>query len=161
MRAALAVCAIASAVVACDELPPPQGPVEARPVKSACPARSRSPASVGLDVRLGRRHSTAQTLFVTNAGAEPRSVRVRQVSRVEGPCSGEWATQSAIDFADAETAEVPGETSVAPAGSLEIRIGDQRARGAWACTKLAVAVWLDVDGEAVCADAGSWIAERD
>ena len=150
-----------AALVACDELPPPRGPIEARPVKSACPARSRSPASVALDVRLGRHHSTAQTLFVSNVGDEPRPVRVKQVSRVEGPCSGEWTTQTAIDFVDVETADAPGETLIEPGHDLEVRIGEQRARGAWACTKLGVAVWLEVEGVAVCADAGAWVAERD
>jgi hypothetical protein len=129
------------------------------PIKSACTAGSRAPSSVGLDVRAGRRHSDARTVFVTNPGDRPRTVRVQQVSRVEGPCSGEWARQTPLDFVDAATCEAPREMTIQPNAGLELHIGDQRVASTWACTKIGLAVWMAVDDEVVCADAGAWIAE--
>jgi hypothetical protein len=134
-------------------------PSRAVPIKSACTAGTRAPSSVGLDVRAGRRHSDARTIFVTNPGDRPRTVRVQQVSRVEGPCSGEWARQTPLDFVDAATSEAPRAMTIPPNASLELRIGDQRVASTWACTKLGLSIRMAVDDEVVCADAGAWIAE--
>ena len=128
------------------------------PVKSACTAGSRPPASVGLDVRQGRRHAEARTIFVTNLGDRPRTVRVDQVSRVEGSCSGEWARQTSLRFLDVSTCDAPREVTVPPRQWVELQIGPQRVLPTWECTKLGLAVWMKVDDETVCADAGAWIA---
>lgn len=46
----------------CGEGPQAEAPRAAVPIKSACTAGSRPPASVGLDVRPGRRHAEARTI---------------------------------------------------------------------------------------------------
>src|SRR5262249_51384965 len=91
--------ALAPLCLSCAEgaLPPPRAAV---PVKSACTGGSRPPASVGLDVRQGRRHSEARTIFVTNLSDRARTVRVTQVARVEGACAGEWARQLQVSYVD-------------------------------------------------------------
>jgi hypothetical protein len=148
---------LAPLVISCvDE---PRTPRAAVPVKSACTAGSRPPASVGFDVRQGRRHSDARTLFATNLGDRPRTVRVQQVARVEGPCSGEWARQTQLAYVDAATCEAPSEVTLKPGEWLELQVGAQRVAPTWECAKLGMALWLEVDGEVVCADAGAWIAE--
>lgn len=131
------------------------------PIKSACAATSRSASAVGLEVRAGRRHSDARTIAVTNLTDRPRTVRVQQVARVEGACSGEWARQTSLAYVDAATGEAPLATTVKAKEALRIQIGEQRVAATWDCTKLGLALWLEVDDEVVCADAGSWIAERD
>jgi hypothetical protein len=151
---------IAPLCAACLEGPSPDAPRPAVPVKSACQAGSRAPASVGFDVRPGRRHSEARTLSVTNVGDAPRTLQVDQVARAEGACSGEWARTTSLPFLDATTGEPPREVTVAPRSSVEIQVGDQRVLPTWGCTKLGLSVWMKVDGETVCADAGAWIAER-
>jgi hypothetical protein len=138
-----------------------QSPRTAVPVKSACTAGSRAPASVGLDVRQGRRHSDARTVFVTNLSAEPRTVLVQQVARVEGACSGEWARQTQLTFMDVATCEKPAEVVIQPKQWVELWVGTQRVTGTWDCTKLGLALWMKVDDDTVCADAGTWIAERE
>jgi hypothetical protein len=140
------------------------GPVtvrEASPIKSACTAGSKAPASVGLDVRPGRRHSDARTLSVTNVGDRPRTVRVDDVSRLEGPCAGEWARSTTLSFSDALTAKAPEPVTLAPGEHIEVDIGPQHVASAWECSKLGIALWAAVDGERVCADAGAWIATRE
>jgi hypothetical protein len=150
---------LALACLSCAEGPSPETPRAAVPIKSACPARS--PASAGLDVRQGRRQSDARTLFVTNLSDRPRTVRVQQVARVEGACSAEWARQMPLTFVDMATCEPPRETTVQPKEWLELWVGTQRVLPTWSCTKLGLALWMQVDDEVVCADAGAWIAERD
>jgi hypothetical protein len=147
--------------LSCAEGLPSEAMRAAVPVKSACAASSRPPVSAGLDVRQGRRHSEARTISVTNLGDRPRTVRVQQVARVEGACAGEWARQTALTYLDAATREAPGPVTVQPNEHLELLIGPQRVRPTWSCTKLGLAVWLEVDDGVVCADAGAWIAERD
>jgi hypothetical protein len=146
--------------LSCADRPLP-APRAAVPIKSACTAGSRSPALVGLDVRQGRRHSEARTIFVTNLSDRPRTVRVQQVGRVEGACSGDWARQTPLHFVDVATCEPPREVTVPPKEWLELWIGPQRVVPTWDCTKLGLALWMNVDDEVVCADAGAWIAERD
>ncbi|MFT3764459.1 MAG: hypothetical protein QM820_02915 [Minicystis sp.] len=150
---------IASLCLSCAEAPP-QAPRAAVPIKSACTAGSRSPASVGLEVRAGRRHSDARTLFVMNQSDRPRTVRVQHVARVEGPCSGDWARQTALYFVDAATCEPPREATVQPKKWIELQVGEQGVAPTWDCAKLGIALWMAVDDEVVCADAGAWIAER-
>jgi hypothetical protein len=142
--------------LSCAAAPPV--PREAMPVKSACTAGSRAAASVGLSVQQGRRHSEARTVTVTNVGESPRAVRVSQVARAEGPCAGDWARQTALGFVDAATDEAPREGLLAPGAQMALRVGPQRTPGSWPCTKLGLALWLTVDDEPVCADAGIWIA---
>jgi hypothetical protein len=144
----------------CAEGPPAQAPRAAVPIKSACRAGSRPPASAGLDVRQGRRHSEARTLFVTNLSDRPRTVRVEQVARAEGACSGDWARQTPLNFLDVATCEPPREVTVPPGEWIELWVGPQRVLPTWDCTKLGLALWMKVDDESVCADAGAWIAER-
>jgi hypothetical protein len=139
----------------------PLAPREAVPVKSACTAGSRAAASVGLEVRQGRRHAEARTVFVTNVGDRERTVRVSQVARAEGSCAGDWARQTALGFVDTATDEAPRAGRLAPGAQMVLRVGPQRAPGSWPCTKLGLALWLTVDEEAVCADAGVWIASKD
>jgi hypothetical protein len=146
--------------LSCAEEPAPQTARPAVPVKSACTAGSRPPASVGLDVRQGRRHSEARTVFVTNMGDRPRTVHVDQVTRAEGACSGEWSRTTELRFLDVATCEPPREVTVQPKEWVELRIGPQRVLPTWDCTKLGLALWIKVDDETVCADAGAWIAER-
>jgi hypothetical protein len=117
--------------------------------------------AAGLDVRSGRRHSDFDTFFVTNLSDKPRAVRVQQVSRVEGPCSADWARQTPLNAVDGATLEPPGEATIQPNESIQIEIGPQRVSATWDCTKLGLAVWLEVDDELVCADAGAWIATLD
>lgn len=131
------------------------------PIKSACTAGSRPASSLGIDVQKGRRHSDARTLFITNRSDRPRAVRVEQVDRVEGPCGGEWARQTSLDFADSATSAPPREGTLAPGAGIQVRVGPQRAQATWDCVKMGIALRLMVDGEAVCADAGAWIAERE
>jgi hypothetical protein len=131
---------------------------EAAPVKSACTAGSRAPAGVGLDVRPGRKHSDARTVSITNVGDRPRAVRVDDVSRLEGPCAGEWARSTTLAFSDAATAKAPEAVVLAPGDHIEVTIGPQHVGAAWECSKLGIALWASVDGERVCADAGAWIA---
>jgi hypothetical protein len=152
---------IALGCLSCAEGPPAEVPRAAVPIKSACTAGSRPPASVGLDVRQGRRHSEARTIFVQNLGDRPRTVLVQQVARVEGACGGEWARQTPLTFLDTATREPPREVTVQPAEGVELSIGDQRVRPTWGCAKLGLALWMKVDDAVVCADAGAWIAERD
>lgn len=140
---------------------PPQAPSAAVPIKSACTAGSQPPSSVGFDVRPGRRQSEARTVFATNLGDQPRTVRVQRVARLEGPCSGEWARGTTLNFVDAATCEPPLEVTVEPGQWLELQIGPQRVAPTWDCAKLGLALWMEVDGEVVCADAGAWIAERE
>ncbi len=147
--------------LSCAEGLPPDAPRLGVPIKSACTAGSRPPASVGLDVRQGRHHSDSRTIFVTNLSDRPRTVRVQQVARVEGPCSAEWARQTSLTFLDVATCDPPREVTVQPGQWLELLVGDQRVLPTWGCTKLGIALWIDVDDESVCADAGAWIAERD
>jgi hypothetical protein len=147
--------------LSCAEGPQPEAPRLAVPIKSACTAGSRPPASAGLDVRPGRHHSDARTIFVTNLSDRPRTVRVQQVARVEGACSGEWARQTPLTFLDMATCEPPREVTVQPAEWLELWVGPQRVLPTWSCTKLGLALWMEVGSEVVCADAGAWIAERD
>jgi hypothetical protein len=145
--------------VSCGEgLPPPRSAV---PIKSACTAGSLPPASVGLDVRQGRRHSDARTIFVTNLGDHPRTIRVQQVARAEGACSADWARQTQLPFLDVATCEPPREVTLPPKEWIELRIGPQRVVPTWDCTKLGLALWMSVDDQTVCADAGAWIAEND
>ncbi|MEJ7733140.1 MAG: hypothetical protein WKG00_28585 [Polyangiaceae bacterium] len=145
----------------CVEPPPAHLSAPAFPIKSACTALSQPAASVGLDIRAGRRHSQSQTIFVTNVGDRSRSVRVAQVSRVEGPCSGDWARQTPLSYVDAATTAAPAAVELAPGQALQLEVGAQRVHASWACTKLGLAVWASADGATVCADAGAWIAERD
>lgn len=152
---------LAPLCLSCAEGPSPQTPRPAVPVKSACTAGSRPPASVGFDVRQGRRHSESRTVFVTNLGDVPRTVLVEQVARAEGACSGEWARQSSLKFVDVATCQPPREVTVQPKEWVELQLGTQRVLPTWDCTKLGLALWMKVDGETVCADAGTWIAERD
>ena len=112
-------------------------------------------------MRQGRRHSDARTIFVTNLSDQPRTVRVRQVARVEGASSGEWARQMPLAYIDVATCELPRQVTVQPKEWLELWVGPQRVQPTWDCTKLGLAVWMAVDDEVVCADAGAWIAERD
>lgn len=144
--------------VSCVQEAPAHLSRAAFPIRSACTATSRPPAAEGIDVRPGRRQSDARTLFVTNLGDAPRAVRVQQVSRVEGPCWDDWARQTPLDHIDAATREPPGEVMIQPGEWLQIEIGPQRVHATWDCTKLGLAVWLEVDEEPVCADAGAWIA---
>ncbi len=109
-------------------------------------------------MRPGRRQSDSRTLFVTNLSDRPRAVRVQQVSRVEGPCGADWARQTPLDHIDAATREPPAEVTIHPGESLHLEIGPQRVNATWDCTKLGLAVWLEVDEETVCADGGAWIA---
>jgi hypothetical protein len=145
----------------CAEGQPAQAPRAAVPIKSACTAGSRSPATLGLEVRPGRRHSDARTLFVINLGDRPRTVQVQQVARAEGACSGDWARQTQLVFVDAATCEPPREVTIQPKEWVELQVGTQRVLPTWDCTKLGLALWMNVDGETVCADAGAWITERD
>jgi len=147
--------------VSCVEERPPHHSSAAVPIKSACTATSRSAASAGLEVRAGRRHSEAQTIFVTNTSAEPRTLQVNQVSRVEGPCSGDWARTTALNFVDAGTDLAPAEVTLLPSQALQLRIGRQRVHATWECTKLGLALWMKVADGPVCADAGAWITEHD
>jgi len=147
--------------VSCVEEPPPHHSRAAVPIKSACTATSLGAASVGLDVRAGRRHSDAQTISVTNTSSEPRTVRVEQVSRVEGPCSAEWSRQTPLNFLDARTGEPPAETTLLPNQAFQLQIGPQRVNATWDCTKLGLALWLDVGGTRVCSDAGAWVTARE
>ncbi len=151
---------LCASCVSCVEAPlrPPRSAV---PIKSACTAGSRPASSVGLDVRPGRRHSEARTIFVTNVSDRPRAVRVEQVARVEGPCGGDWARQTTLGFADADTHAAPLPRTLAPGGEIQIQMGPQRAVATWDCVKLGLAVRMKVDDEVVCADAGAWIGERD
>jgi hypothetical protein len=144
------------ACLSCAELPEPRAAV---PIKSACTASSRPPASVGIDVRQGRRHSEARTVFVTNLSDRPRRVLVTQVARAEGACSGEWSRQTQQPFVDVETCEPPREVTVQPKAWVELWVGSQRVTPTWDCTKLGLALWVKVDDDLVCADAGAWIAE--
>ena len=152
---------IAPLCLSCADGPQPQPPRAAVPIKSACTAGSRPPSSVGLDVRAGRRHAEARTIFVTNLGDRPRTVRVQQVARVEGACSGDWARQTPLVFMDGATGGPPRATTVQPKERLELWIGEQRVAATWDCAKLGLALWMDVDEEVVCGDAGAWIAEGD
>jgi hypothetical protein len=138
-----------------------QAPRPAIPIKSACTAGSRPPSAVGLDVRQGRRHSDARTLFVTNLSDRPRTVLVEQVARVEGACSSEWARQTQLSFMDKATCEAPREVVVQPKQWIELWVGTQRVAPTWDCTKLGLALWMKVDDEPICADAGNWIAEAE
>jgi hypothetical protein len=147
--------------LSCAEGLPAEAPRPAVPVKSACTAGSRPPASVGLDVRQGRRHSEARTIFVTNLSDRPRSVRVQQVARAEGACSGEWSRQTQLPFVDTATCKPPLAVTIQPNEWVELWVGPQHVLGTWDCTKLGLALWMEVDDETVCADAGSWIAERE
>src|SRR5262245_51853489 len=113
MRVVAVAAAGAMFCLSCVEEPPVRSSRAAVPVKSACTATSRGAASAGLDVRPGRRHSEAQTLFVTNTTSEPRTVRVEQVSRVEGACSAEWSRQTPLNFVDAATGALPEEATLA------------------------------------------------
>ncbi|APR75997.1 Hypothetical protein A7982_01344 [Minicystis rosea] len=151
---------LAALCVSCVESAPVV-PRLAVPIKSACTAGSRSPASVGIDVRPGRRHSNARTIFVTNTGDRARTVLVQQVARAEGACSGEWARQTSLSFRDAETCEPPEATTIQPERWIQLEVGDQRVAPTWDCTKLGLALWMKVDDELVCADVGASIAERD
>jgi hypothetical protein len=83
---------------------------------------------------------------------------VDQVARAEGACSGEWARQTQLTFVDAATCESPRDVTIQPKEWLELQIGAQRVAPTWDCTKLGLALWMKVDDEAVCADAGAWIA---
>jgi hypothetical protein len=136
-------------------------PRAAVPIKSACTAGSHPPATVGLDVRQGRPHSEARTVFVTNLSDRPRTVRVQQVARAEGACSSDWARQTQLTFVDAATCEHPLPVTLQPNTWVELQVGQQRVLPTWDCTKLGLALWLEVDDEVVCADAGAWIAERE
>jgi hypothetical protein len=127
-------------------------------IKSACTAVSRPASAAGLEVRQGRRHSDARTVTITNQGQVDRAVRVEQVARAEGPCSGDWARQTQLPFADQATGGAPGASKLAPGQRLEIQIGPQRVAGSWACTKVGLALWLEVDGAPTCSDVGAWIA---
>lgn len=152
--------AFALLAASCAEATPrPTRP--AVPIKSACTAGSRPASSVGLDVRPGRRHSDARTIFVTNVGDRPRAVEIQRVTRTEGACGGEWARTTALDFADEATQAAPEARGLPPRAELQLRIGPQRAAGTWGCVKLGLSIWMKVDDEIVCADAGAWIAERD
>jgi len=152
---------IAPLCLSCEEASPARAPRAAVPIKSACTAGSRAPSAVGLDVRPGRRHSDARTIFVVNLGDRPRTVRVDQVARAEGACSGDWARQTQLTFVDATTCEAPRESTIQPKEWLELRIGPQRVLPTWDCTKLGLALWMKVDDETVCADAGAWVAVSD
>jgi len=145
------------ACFSCAGEPPARTSRAAVPIKSACTAGSRPASSAGFDVRSGRRHSEAQTISVTNLSDAARTVRVQQVSRVEGPCSAEWAGQTPLDFVDASTGGAPEEQTVPPGASIQVHIGAQRVEGARGCRKLGLALWMKVDGALVCADAGAWI----
>lgn len=145
--------------LSCAEVPV-EPPRTAVPIKSACTARSRAPSSVGLDVRRGRRHSQADTIFVTNLSDRPRTLRVQQVARVEGPCSGEWSQQAQLRFVNAATRRPPGQVTLQPSRRMELRSGPPRVGATWSCTKLGMALWLELDDELVCADVGSWVVER-
>jgi hypothetical protein len=151
----------AAACLSCVEPPPSHVSRAAFPVKSACTATSRPAASVGLDVRPGRRHSSAQTILVTNVSDVPRAVQVEQVSRVEGACSADWARQTPLNHVDARTSAPPVEVLLQPGESIQLETGGQRVNATWSCTKLGLALWMKVDDVAVCADAGAWITERD
>src|SRR5262249_50315669 len=128
------------------------------PVKSACTATSRPAASVGFDVRAGRRHSEAQTMFITNLGSETRTVSVQQVSRLEGPCSADWARETPLDYIDSATGAPPEKLTVRTNDRIELKIGPQRVAATWECTKLGLALWMKVDDDVVCSDVGAWIA---
>jgi hypothetical protein len=145
----------------CVDPPPAHLSAPAFPVKSACTALSRPAASAGLDVRVGRRHSQSQTVFVTNVTDQARTIRVAQVSRVEGSCSADWSRQTPLTYVEATTAAPPPEVVLAPGQALQLEVGAQRVHATWPCTKLGLAVWITVDDTAACADAGAWIAERD
>jgi hypothetical protein len=112
-------------------------------------------------VRQGRRHSDARTLFVTNLSDRPRTVLVQQVARVEGACSSEWARQTQLSFLDTATCEAPREVVVEPKQWIELWVGTQHVTSSWDCTKLGLALWMKVDDEVVCGDAGNWIAEHE
>src|SRR5262249_30327722 len=142
----------------CGCCPSPWGVRAAVPVKSACAATSKPPASVGLDVRAGRRHSEARTVSITNVSDAPRSVRVEDVSRLEGACTGEWSRSTALEFVDSATGALPEAITLNPGEHLELAIGPQHVVATWDCVKLGLAVRLAVGGEQVCADAGAWIA---
>jgi hypothetical protein len=157
---------VVASAACCPEARSVRGAV---PSKSACTAGSKAPASVGVDVRPGRRHSDARTVSITNVGDTPRSIRVTDVSRLEGPCSGEWARSTALVFADAATSESPGATTLRPGEHVEVTVGQQmvsmaahgRSSATWECAKIGLALWMAVDGERVCSDAGAWIAAGD
>jgi hypothetical protein len=150
-----------SSALSCAEEPQAEAPRAAVPIKSACTAGSRPPASAGLDVRQGRRHREARTIFVTNLSDHPRKVRVQQVARAEGACSGEWSRQTQLTYVDVATCEPPLPVTIQPKEWVELWVGPQRVLSPWDCTKLGLALWMEVDDEVVCADAGSWISERD
>ena len=145
----------------CLEPPPQHQSRPAFPIKSACTASSRRAVDAGIDVRAGRRHSQAQTVAVTNLSGDARAVAVQQVSRVEGPCSADWARQTPLNFVDSATRTRPAAVTLEPGASVRVEIGDQRVNATWACTKLGLAIWIQVEGELVCADAGAWISEPD
>jgi hypothetical protein len=138
----------------------------ATPIKSACSASSKPPASVGLDVRPGRKHSDARTISVTNVSDAPRTVRVEDISRLEGACTSEWSRSTALTFVDTKTGAAPQAMTLAPGEHVELAIGPQFAAATWDCVKLGLALKLSVstgssDAEHVCADAGAWIAASD
>jgi hypothetical protein len=128
------------------------------PIKSACSAKTAGPGSVGFDVRIGRRHSEAQTIFITNLTDERHAVRIEQVSRVEGPCAGDWARQTQLDYVDAVTCEPPAATTLGSKQFQRLEIGAQRVHATWGCTKMGIAVTMKIDDQVICADAGSAIA---
>jgi hypothetical protein len=152
---------VAASCLSCVSEAPARVSHAAVPIKSACTASSRPAAAMGLDVRSGRRHSEAQTIFVTNSSDEARTVHVDQVSRVEGPCSGDWARQTPLNFVDAATAAPPESVTLAPGQALQLRIGAQRVSGTWECTKLGLALWMKVGDDVVCGDSGAWIGAGD
>lgn len=148
---------LAPLCLSCVE-PGARAPRVAVPIKSACTASSRPASSLGIDVRQGRRHSEARTLFVKNQGDRPRRVQVTQVGRVEGQCDGEWARQTPLAFLDEDTQAAPEGRVLAPDQEIQIRMGAQAVAATWPCAKIGLALWMKVDDALVCADAGAWIA---
>ncbi|MFT3776209.1 MAG: hypothetical protein QM820_63505 [Minicystis sp.] len=69
-------------------------------------------------------------------------LRVQQVARVEGACSGDWARQTPLSFMDAATRKPPVTSTLQPSERLEIQIGEQRVAATWDCAKLGLALSL-------------------
>jgi hypothetical protein len=148
----LGACAAASATGG----PQPTHDFVQQPIESACEPGQRALSELGLVAHTEFSGDAQAKVTVTNAGRERRRVSPRKVAVCHGPCgAGFSGCKEQRRFEPAERARY--DVSLQSGESIELLIDASGALREHACTKAGLVLSLDVDGDAACTDAGSWI----
>ena len=161
MRRTLPAAAIAALSAGCSPAPPPEVifPHESSRIDPVCPPE-RATSLIGVATLEPFRKGGLRRFRLINTTPTPHEVHPDFISQDTGPCETSFAKSERFDLEDTGSCAPPGTTTLAPGGSLEIRLEPRRLRPSSRCTKIGLALHSHVDGEIACVELGAWIAYR-